>query len=94
MLHFFVVTRPFADGSPTLVIVLSGHGDTEPASSGGALDRRALDKNLFIKAALCDLALNINTNVLRLQVNVESICGHELRNLKVEDQLSATRALI
>ena len=94
MFQGFLIAGLLTDYSSTLVKVLPRHRNAEPASSCRSLDRGALNKDVLVEANLCDFTFNVNADVLRLQVDVQSISGHELRHLEVKYQLRTILALI
>ena len=70
-----------------LIAVGLGHGDTEPSSRRRSLDLGSLYQNLIVEANLSYFTSNVHATVLRLQVDIEGVCGHVAGHLQVEDQL-------
>lgn len=71
------------------------HSDTEPACGLRSLDLGSLNKNfILIEPHLSDLAFNVNSNVVWLQVNVQRVRVHKTWYFHIKDELRFVSALI
>ena len=53
-----------------------------------------LDEDLLVKSDLRNLALHVDSHVLRLQVHIQGVGRHELWHFHVENKLGSVGALV